>query len=257
MTTPARPATARGELVVVTGMTGAGRSTAAKELEDLGCFVVDNLPPEPAAATWSGWSTRAAASSSRSRSSSTSAPARSSTSLQANLAAGRDRPAHHAALPRGHRRRAGPPAGGRPPPAPAPGRRPAARRPAARARGARRPARRRRPGHRHLQPQRAPAHRPDRRGVRHRRTSTRPARSPWSASASSTASRSTPTSSPTCASCPTRTGSPSCAPLHRPRRRGRRLRLEPARRRGVPRRSYVPVLETRRRRATCARASGS
>jgi len=35
----------RGELVVVTGMTGAGRSTAAKELEDLGFYVVDNLPP--------------------------------------------------------------------------------------------------------------------------------------------------------------------------------------------------------------------
>lgn len=37
--------TSRGELVVITGMTGAGRSTAAKELEDLGYFVVDNLPP--------------------------------------------------------------------------------------------------------------------------------------------------------------------------------------------------------------------
>lgn len=36
---------AQGELVVVTGMSGAGRSTAAKELEDLGYFVVDNLPP--------------------------------------------------------------------------------------------------------------------------------------------------------------------------------------------------------------------
>jgi RNase adapter protein RapZ len=34
-----------GELVIVTGMTGAGRSTAAKELEDLGFYVVDNLPP--------------------------------------------------------------------------------------------------------------------------------------------------------------------------------------------------------------------
>lgn len=34
-----------GSLVVVTGMTGAGRSTAAKELEDLGFYVVDNLPP--------------------------------------------------------------------------------------------------------------------------------------------------------------------------------------------------------------------
>ncbi|NYJ01249.1 UPF0042 nucleotide-binding protein [Nocardioides thalensis] len=42
------PSSARkpaGELVVVTGMTGAGRSTAAKELEDLGFYVVDNLPP--------------------------------------------------------------------------------------------------------------------------------------------------------------------------------------------------------------------
>jgi len=36
----------RGEVVVVTGMTGAGRSTAAKELEDLGFYVVDNLPPQ-------------------------------------------------------------------------------------------------------------------------------------------------------------------------------------------------------------------
>ncbi len=40
------PDRAQGELVVVTGMTGAGRSTAAKELEDVGYFVVDNLPPE-------------------------------------------------------------------------------------------------------------------------------------------------------------------------------------------------------------------
>jgi UPF0042 nucleotide-binding protein len=36
----------RGEVVVVSGMTGAGRSTAAKELEDLGFYVVDNLPPQ-------------------------------------------------------------------------------------------------------------------------------------------------------------------------------------------------------------------
>src|SRR6202022_4760722 len=33
------------ELVVISGMSGAGRSTAAKSLEDLGWFVVDNLPP--------------------------------------------------------------------------------------------------------------------------------------------------------------------------------------------------------------------
>ncbi|MCW2541653.1 MAG: putative P-loop-containing kinase [Frankiales bacterium] len=38
----------RGALqtVIVTGLSGAGRSTAAKCLEDLGFFVVDNLPPE-------------------------------------------------------------------------------------------------------------------------------------------------------------------------------------------------------------------
>jgi RNase adapter protein RapZ len=51
MTEPPAPATPglsaehAGEVVVVTGMTGAGRSTAAKELEDLGYYVVDNLPP--------------------------------------------------------------------------------------------------------------------------------------------------------------------------------------------------------------------
>ena len=33
------------QLVVLTGLSGAGRSTAAKCLEDLGWFVVDNLPP--------------------------------------------------------------------------------------------------------------------------------------------------------------------------------------------------------------------
>lgn len=34
------------EVVIVSGLSGAGRSTAAKCLEDLGFFVVDNLPPE-------------------------------------------------------------------------------------------------------------------------------------------------------------------------------------------------------------------
>ncbi|RKS84215.1 UPF0042 nucleotide-binding protein [Motilibacter peucedani] len=33
------------EMVLVTGMSGAGRSTAANALEDLGWYVVDNLPP--------------------------------------------------------------------------------------------------------------------------------------------------------------------------------------------------------------------
>jgi len=34
------------ELTIITGMSGAGRSTAANALEDRGWFVVDNLPPE-------------------------------------------------------------------------------------------------------------------------------------------------------------------------------------------------------------------
>ena len=33
------------ELAIITGMSGAGRSTTANVLEDLGWFVVDNLPP--------------------------------------------------------------------------------------------------------------------------------------------------------------------------------------------------------------------
>jgi RNase adapter protein RapZ len=43
-----RPGTGKSgiEVAVVTGLSGAGRSTAAKCLEDLGWFVVDNLPPE-------------------------------------------------------------------------------------------------------------------------------------------------------------------------------------------------------------------
>lgn len=34
------------DVVIVTGLAGAGRSTAAHALEDLGYFVIDNLPPE-------------------------------------------------------------------------------------------------------------------------------------------------------------------------------------------------------------------
>ncbi len=34
------------ELTVLTGMSGAGRTTAARALEDLGWFVIDNLPPK-------------------------------------------------------------------------------------------------------------------------------------------------------------------------------------------------------------------
>lgn len=44
MTDPT-PTDAAPDLVIVTGLSGAGRTTAADALEDLGWFVVDNLPP--------------------------------------------------------------------------------------------------------------------------------------------------------------------------------------------------------------------
>ncbi|RII42122.1 RNase adapter RapZ [Galactobacter valiniphilus] len=36
----------QSEIVVLTGMSGAGRTTAAHALEDMGWYVVDNLPPQ-------------------------------------------------------------------------------------------------------------------------------------------------------------------------------------------------------------------
>jgi UPF0042 nucleotide-binding protein len=42
--TPVKPV--ESELLVVTGMSGAGRTTAAHALEDHGWYVVDNLPPQ-------------------------------------------------------------------------------------------------------------------------------------------------------------------------------------------------------------------
>jgi UPF0042 nucleotide-binding protein len=44
--TPDAEAPTHPQLLVVTGMSGAGRSTAAHVLEDLGWYVVDNLPPQ-------------------------------------------------------------------------------------------------------------------------------------------------------------------------------------------------------------------
>lgn len=43
---PAEEQQNRSELLIVSGMSGAGRSTVANALEDLGWFVVDNLPPQ-------------------------------------------------------------------------------------------------------------------------------------------------------------------------------------------------------------------
>ena len=45
MSTQPAAAVVAPELTILTGMSGAGRSTAARCLEDLGWFVVDNLPP--------------------------------------------------------------------------------------------------------------------------------------------------------------------------------------------------------------------
>src|SRR5437867_3499831 len=51
MATATRPRPAEGEpagavdFTIITGLSGAGRSEAAKCFEDLGYFVVDNLPP--------------------------------------------------------------------------------------------------------------------------------------------------------------------------------------------------------------------
>lgn len=43
---PELAVTPASEFVVITGLSGAGRSMAADHLEDLGWFVIDNLPPE-------------------------------------------------------------------------------------------------------------------------------------------------------------------------------------------------------------------
>lgn len=40
------PEVERSHVVIITGMSGAGRTRAAAELEDLGWFVIDNLPPQ-------------------------------------------------------------------------------------------------------------------------------------------------------------------------------------------------------------------
>ena len=40
------PSTSTKQIVVVSGLAGAGKTTAARALEDLGYFVVDNQPPQ-------------------------------------------------------------------------------------------------------------------------------------------------------------------------------------------------------------------
>ena len=135
-------------LVVVTGMSGAGRSAVANVLEDLGWYVVDNLPPMVLAR----WSSRSSRRGTRPgwRWCWTSGPAGSSSSSDRAARAARSRAPSGDPVPGGVRRRDRPPPGVRPPTAPAAGRRPAAGRHPARAGDAGHAARRRRPGDRHL-----------------------------------------------------------------------------------------------------------
>ena len=67
----------RQEMLIVTGMSGAGRSTVADALEDLGWYVVDNLPPQMLRRWWTSRSAPARRCRA-SRPSSTSAAATSS-----------------------------------------------------------------------------------------------------------------------------------------------------------------------------------
>jgi RNase adaptor protein for sRNA GlmZ degradation len=58
--------TDRAGLLLVSGMSGAGRSTAARALEDQGWFVIDNLPPSLVDEALSRWLTEEISSGSRS-----------------------------------------------------------------------------------------------------------------------------------------------------------------------------------------------
>ena len=196
------------ELVIVTGMSGAGRSTAAKVLEDLGWYVVDNLPPT-LIAPMVDLVMRESRSTDRLAFVVDVRGRAFFDTLRSTLDELDSAGLHHRdRVPGVRRRRAGPPVRGRAPAAPAAGRRPGHRRHRARARTAARAARRGRPGDRHLRPQRARAAHGDRVGVR--RPGEEPRCGPPSCvSASSTACRSTPTSSRICGSCQTRTGCPS------------------------------------------------
>ena len=74
-------------------MSGAGRSTAANVLEDLGWFVVDNLPPGAAPDAWSSSAAGRRATCRGSRPSSTSASGRSSPTSERRSTDARERAA--------------------------------------------------------------------------------------------------------------------------------------------------------------------
>ena len=201
---------------IITGLSGAGRSEVAHSLEDLGFFVVDNLPPallpkmaeltmRPglADAGSRSWSTPAAASSSassrrRSRSSASTIATPGSCSSRhptRTSCAGTRRPAAGTRW--------------RPPDRVVEG----IRKERADPRAA---ARRGGPGDRHV---RADAPRAPRPGAGRVRRHAARGRAPGlgrSPSASSTGRRGTPTSCSTSGSCRTRTGSPSCGRTRAP-----------------------------------------
>ena len=162
----------RLDVTIITGMSGAGRSEAAHVLEDLGFFVIDNLPPMligkvAELARGRETPTRYAlvvdvrsgdflARPRRPRSTSCSGTARTTRILFLDA----------------RRRRARAPVRGEPPPAPAVRLRPRQRRHRARARAARAAQGRGRPARRHVEPQRARAARPAARALLRRTPAT-------------------------------------------------------------------------------------
>ena len=106
------------EFVVITGLSGAGRSQAADDLEDLGWFVIDNLPPAliPKVAELApapGVEHRAGGAGRRHRARTSTSSRPRSTQLRATGAPGAG------PVPRGVDRGAGPPLRGHPPAPPA------------------------------------------------------------------------------------------------------------------------------------------
>ena len=196
--------------VVITGMSGAGKSYAIKCFEDMGFFCVDNLPTTliPTFADLVARSKHTdrprGARRRRARGRVPHAPAR-----HAGRAA-RARPRRRGAVPGGERGGAGAPLPGDAPPAPAGARRQRAGRHPRRAQGALHHARGRRPHRRHRPRSPCTSSRTCSSSTTSRPGGGRACPSRWCRSGSSTGSRSTPTSSSTSASCPTRTSWRDC-----------------------------------------------
>ena len=251
----------RLDVTIVTGMSGAGRSEAAHALEDLGYFVIDNLPPmligkvaELARGHGDTDALRAGGRRALRR-----LPRRPHRRAR-RVAARRCHRAHP--LPRRVRRRARAPVRSVAPPPPAVGLGSGERRHHPRAGAARVAEGRGRPHRRHVEPQRARAARPVARAVPGRAVAARRCRCTSCRSATSTGCRSTSTSSSTAASSRTRTGSSPCA--RSPARTSPcASTCSSSRARRVPRgarpalRSAVARVTSRRARRTCRSGSAA